>query len=237
MALCAISLGGNVGDVPKTFADARRLLESSGRVAGLKQSRLYRSRPMGCEAGGEFHNAAAVFETTLTPPNVLELLQDVERRCGRVRTVRWGPRTLDLDLLLYGDEVIDSPRLIVPHPALWHRRFVLDPLTELIPDVVHPAFQQTIRELRERLRSRPLPVGWAASPSFLSLIEGLQTAYPQVNWITTDETTSAAIVFAGPGIGIPLPQMIDLPKDEMESRQFIMDVLTAALDEPVVVTG
>jgi 2-amino-4-hydroxy-6-hydroxymethyldihydropteridine diphosphokinase len=109
MVRCAISLGGNLGNVPDTFAEAVRLLTSSPGITELRTSRLYLTAPMGAVAGDAFYNAACVFETTLSPLDVLDLLQQIEDHCGRVRTVHWGPRTLDLDLILYGEDIIQSP--------------------------------------------------------------------------------------------------------------------------------
>lgn len=245
MVRCAISLGGNIGDVPSAFAEAVRLLESSSHLFALKTSRIYRTAPMGVAAGDPFHNAAAVFETKLAPLNLLDLLQDVERRCGRVRTVHWGPRTLDLDLLLYGDEVIDSPRLTVPHPALWYRRFVLDPLAELIPEAVHPVFRQTIRSLRSRLLVRPFTVYVAdRSADSLQWVEAVMSversfailADPAILWLPDDASSieTAVVVFAGRNFSRPLPYVIDMPDNAEDWLQIMNDALTAALDEPVV---
>jgi 2-amino-4-hydroxy-6-hydroxymethyldihydropteridine diphosphokinase len=113
---------------------------------------------MGDAAGDDFLNSAAELATELAPRELLQRLQEIENQFGRERTLRWGPRTLDLDLILYGDVVIDEPDLQVPHPACWYRRFVLDPLAELAPEVVHPVKQLTIGKLRARLLDRPLRV-------------------------------------------------------------------------------
>ena len=85
-----------------------------------------------------FLNAAAVLETTLDPFGLLHVLQEIEERFGRVRTVRWGERTLDLDLLLFDDRIVDTPELTIPHPRLAERRFVLEPLAEIAPEAVDP---------------------------------------------------------------------------------------------------
>jgi len=152
---CLVGLGGNVGPVQDTFAAALQMLNNEGcRV--MSRSECHRSAPMGCDAGGTFTNAAACVITELGPFDVLDLLQDVERRNGRVRTVHWGPRRLDLDLLFYGQMVIRSERLTVPHPDLWYRRFVLEPLAEIAPEWKHPESAYTIGQLRERLDQRPL---------------------------------------------------------------------------------
>ena len=157
MTLCRIALGGNEGDVSAAFAAALRRLEGPDLWV-TAVSRLYATPPMGADAGGAFLNAAATVNTSLAPLALLDRLLAAEDALGRVRTVRWGPRSIDLDLILYGDAVIDVPRLRVPHPAAWHRRFVLDPLCDIAPDALHPETGETIAALRDRLVPRPLPV-------------------------------------------------------------------------------
>lgn len=230
MTMCAISLGGNLGDVPATFAEAIRQLEASPIISGVRMSRLYRTAPMGAQAGDVFWNAAAVFDRHHSL-DVFPLLQRIEKSCGRKRGVHWGPRTLDLDWLLSGEESFSTGSVIVPHPAMWHRRFVLDPLVELIPDAIHPVFQRSIRELRERLLQRPLPIGWAAPASFLPLRASAGAAQATID-VADEAWHTAAIVFAGRDVRCELPQVIRLPDDEPAARQLIIDVLTAALDEP-----
>ena len=156
MSECWVALGGNLGDVEQTFHSA---LDRIGAHPGVRVrclSSIHRTVPVGNQAGGDFRNAAAGLETELAPLDLLDLLQDCETALGRVRLGHWGPRTLDLDLLLYGDAVLDVPRLRVPHPHFWFRRFVLDPLVEIAADVVHPVKGRSIRELQSRLLVRPL---------------------------------------------------------------------------------
>ena len=225
-----MALGGNLGNVPDTFARAESLLRASGHLTALRLSRCYRTAPMGADAGAAFHNAAAVFETSLAPLDLLDLLQSVEQCCSRVRTTHWGPRTLDLDLLLQGDLMVRIPpdssveaaRLVVPHPALWYRRFVLDPLVELIPEARHPVSGNTIRELRQRLLLRPLPISLPSSAP----VPCLQTEIVP--------RTSAAIAFLPAGEPPQALHEVSLPADPVLANQLIVDVLTAALDEPVV---
>lgn len=227
MVRSVISLGGNVGDVPGAFASAVELLNQSGNVTALEFSPIYRTLPMGSAAGAVFHNAAAVFETTLNPLELLDLLQQTEGDCGRIRTVRWGPRTLDLDLLMYGDEVLTSPRLSVPHPTMWYRRFVLDPLAELMPNAVHPVFQSTINELRARLLLRPLPIGFTAGALWI------ESTSPATVVVDKAHLGQAAIVFAGSDEEPAWPRAVCVPEQETLARQAVRDVLTAALDEPI----
>jgi 2-amino-4-hydroxy-6-hydroxymethyldihydropteridine diphosphokinase len=126
--LAYVGLGSNLGDRESLIRHAADL------IGAVRLSTILESEPWGYEQQPRFLNAAAELETVLTPRQLLDHLFDVERRLGRERVgPRWGPRTIDLDLLLYGDETIDQPGLIVPHPYLLQRRFVLEPLAELIP--------------------------------------------------------------------------------------------------------
>lgn len=159
MTTCLIGLGGNLGNVPQTIVGALQMLAQVPGVRVERWSALYQTAPVGAVAGSEFINAAAVLVTTLSPRELLDRLMAVENEFGRERKVTWGPRTLDLDLLFFGDDVVnDPPVLRVPHSGCWYRRFVLDPLFELVPTFVHPEKHQTIAELRDRLMVRPLRV-------------------------------------------------------------------------------
>jgi len=163
---CLIALGGNTGPVEQNFILALdKLAAADCRV--LARSRCHQSAPMGSDAGTTFVNAAALVETDLSPLELLELLQKIENDCGRVRSVHWGPRTLDLDLLFYGQQVLQSKRLTVPHPGLWYRRFVLEPLVEIAPTWNHPVSGQTVGQLYARLVDWPLVIevsGMASLP-------------------------------------------------------------------------
>jgi 2-amino-4-hydroxy-6-hydroxymethyldihydropteridine diphosphokinase len=115
------------------------MLDETEGIEVVAQSSLLETDPVGVVDQPRFLNGAAAIETELPPQALLETLLSVERRLGRVRDdTRWGPRTLDLDLLLYGDEVVDEPGLRVPHPRLRERRFALEPLAELDPELVVP---------------------------------------------------------------------------------------------------
>ena len=136
-----VGLGGNMGDVPAALRAALAALDALPGSRLLRASRFYRTPAWGVEAQPDFINAAAVVDTTLAPRALLAALLDIERAHGRERAddgSRWGPRTLDLDLLLYGGEVIDAPGLVVPHPQLHVRAFVLVPLAEIAPDAEVP---------------------------------------------------------------------------------------------------
>ncbi|MEZ6061493.1 MAG: 2-amino-4-hydroxy-6-hydroxymethyldihydropteridine diphosphokinase [Planctomycetaceae bacterium] len=152
---CCIGLGGNLNGVEAAFQQAVDRLQHSG-FSVLAVSSVHRTPPMGASAGGEFLNAAAMLSTSLSAKDTLAALHHTEAAAGRTRHRRWEPRPLDLDLLLFGDDVCDSGDLVVPHPALWYRRFVLDPMSEIAADVIHPVFRLSIAELRNRLLRRPL---------------------------------------------------------------------------------
>lgn len=141
-AVAYVGLGGNLGDAATTLRDALQALDALPGTRLLRASRLYRTRAWGNETQPDFINAVAMLETQLSARALLDGLLGVEREFGRTRAAdgsdRWGPRTLDLDLLMHGDDVIDEPGLHVPHPHLHERAFALLPLVEIAPDVVIP---------------------------------------------------------------------------------------------------
>jgi 2-amino-4-hydroxy-6-hydroxymethyldihydropteridine diphosphokinase len=153
---CYIALGGNVGDVEANFRAALTGLAATPGVDVLEVSQVFRTQPVGQWAGGEFLNAAVRIDTGLEPLALLDVLQQLERATGPRKGPRWAPRALDLDLIFYGDRTIDDPRLQIPHPASWYRRFVLDPLAVIASEFRHPIKGQTVAELRARLLRRPL---------------------------------------------------------------------------------
>lgn len=138
-----VALGANLGDARATVSDAIAALDQLPQTRLLRASALYRSAPW--EASGpDFINAVAAIETGLGAHELLHALQALESQAGRERPYRNAPRTLDLDLLLYGDAVIDTPDLSVPHPRLRERAFVLLPLAEIAPALVTPAELQAV---------------------------------------------------------------------------------------------
>lgn len=157
MPRCCISLGGNRGNVADAFRHALQQLNDAGYAIRCT-SRTYRTAPVGPHAGDPFLNACAVLDTNLPPQRLLADLHACESAAGRARSVRWGARTLDLDLLTYGNRILNDPNLTLPHPGLLYRRFVLDPLVEIAPRVVHPVVRRTIAGLQQRLLKRPLPI-------------------------------------------------------------------------------
>jgi 2-amino-4-hydroxy-6-hydroxymethyldihydropteridine diphosphokinase len=146
----AIALGSNLGDRETHLRTAVEALAPV--ISDPRASRFHETVPVGVDpAQPMFLNAAAVGKTTLSAPALLDELLAIERRFGRKRPYAGAPRTLDLDLILYGDSVIATPNLTVPHPCFRERRFVLEPLAEIAPDWVDPVTGKTIRELLDRL--------------------------------------------------------------------------------------
>lgn len=135
-----VGLGGNVGEVEQTLAEAVWAIEALPQTSLRNQSPWYRSPPWGRTDQPEFTNGVVELQTRLVPDELIQRLLEIEERFGRVRRAddRWGPRTLDLDLLLYGEDVIDLPGLQVPHPGLHERAFVLLPLSMIAPRLEVP---------------------------------------------------------------------------------------------------
>ncbi|MDQ3057317.1 MAG: 2-amino-4-hydroxy-6-hydroxymethyldihydropteridine diphosphokinase [Pseudomonadota bacterium] len=154
-----IALGGNLGDPVVTLYEAIRELDRLPSTRMVRASQLYRSAAWGVTEQPDFINAVALLETSLDARTLLDAMLVIERSHGRDRDVeaRWGPRTLDLDLLLYGDAVIDEPGLRVPHPHLHERAFVLLPLAEIAADAMIPG-QGAVRELTAAIGSDAIEV-------------------------------------------------------------------------------
>jgi hypothetical protein len=205
---------------------------------------------VGSAAGSDYVNSAAVLETSLAPLELLDALQQLEDSFGRDRGTRWGARPIDLDVVFLGDMVVQSERLTLPHPGLGYRRFVLDPLAELIPEWRHPIWRTTIRAERERLLERPLPVaivgvddrGLRERMSAVAAGFGADVA---LTWLAADdETWDAGRGLVAWGGASPGPQerygerLIELAKlpagDLAEALSF---VLRGALDEPTRLGG
>jgi 2-amino-4-hydroxy-6-hydroxymethyldihydropteridine diphosphokinase len=144
-----LSLGSNLGDRAAHLRQAIDALKALGDVVAI--SSFYETEPIEFIRQPWFLNCAVALETERLPKQLLAAVLRIERDMGRKRTVDKGPRLIDIDILLFGSSIIDTPQLTVPHPALHERRFVLEPLAEIAPDARHPALPQTIRELRDAL--------------------------------------------------------------------------------------
>ncbi|WP_404790350.1 2-amino-4-hydroxy-6-hydroxymethyldihydropteridine diphosphokinase [Altericista sp. CCNU0014] len=148
--LAAIALGSNLGNPLATVKGAVEVLGHEATTMLVGQSHWYKTIAVG-PAQPDYVNGCIVIETRRSPQDLLHLLVTVEREFGRQRAERWGPRTLDLDLLLYDSLVLETPELILPHPRMVERAFVLVPLAELLPNWIHPATGLTVRQHRDRV--------------------------------------------------------------------------------------
>jgi len=156
-----VGLGSNLADPRAQVERASRALAALPQTRLVQRSRLYRSAPWGRADQPEFVNAVVALQTELTPREMLEALLKIERAAGRARdATRWGPRVLDLDILMFGDRLIDEPGLHVPHPHLHERAFVLLPLAEIAPDLIVPGHGR-VDDLARRIDAstcRPLEI-------------------------------------------------------------------------------
>jgi 2-amino-4-hydroxy-6-hydroxymethyldihydropteridine diphosphokinase len=151
--LVYLSLGSNVGDRAANLNMAISRLGALGEVAAV--SSFYETEPVEFAAQPWFLNCAVKLDTEKMPKQLLTGILDLEQEMGRRRQQKKGPRNIDIDILLFGSSIIEAKGLTIPHPALHQRRFVLEPLAEIAPEVRHPAFKRTIRELRDALPAGP----------------------------------------------------------------------------------
>lgn len=147
-----LGVGSNMGNPAANCAAADRHLSEIGGVTVLRRSSLYRTQPVGVEDQDWFVNGVIEVRTALGPHPLMDALVGVEKKMGRIRNGKWGPRIIDIDILLYGQAVIDEEGLVIPHPRLHERRFVLVPLDEIAPHAIHPAFGISVRGLLDRLQ-------------------------------------------------------------------------------------
>lgn len=146
----AIALGSNQGDSLSILENALTELDKIPGITLISRSNWYQTKAIG-PIQPDYLNGCAILEVNLTPEELLSKLLEVEAKFGRVRTLKWGPRTLDLDLLLYGDIILETPSLQIPHPRMYQRAFVLVPLAEIAPDWIDPVSQKAIASLLEQI--------------------------------------------------------------------------------------
>jgi 2-amino-4-hydroxy-6-hydroxymethyldihydropteridine diphosphokinase len=179
MAVIAyIGLGSNLGDREAALRRAVEMLAGMPGTKVLRVSSIYRTQPVGKTDQPEFLNMAAEVGTGLEPRELMAFLRGIEKKLGRMRGERWGPRTIDLDILFYEDRVLREPDLEIPHPRINQRAFVLEPLSELVPDLVDPITGKTVSQILAGLDRRgqrvektaelprPLPRGDKADRSY-----------------------------------------------------------------------
>jgi GTP cyclohydrolase-4 len=149
MAIVYLCLGSNLGDMKKNLMQALESLSEQVRIE--KISSLYQTEPVGYKEQPDFLNAVCRCSTELRPSQLLEFVKKIEAAMGRVSSFKDAPRPIDIDILLYDNEIVESPALTIPHPRLAERAFVLVPFVEIEPDVPHPVTGQTVREMRDEL--------------------------------------------------------------------------------------
>jgi 2-amino-4-hydroxy-6-hydroxymethyldihydropteridine diphosphokinase len=147
--LAYLSLGSNVGNREARLREAQAHLARTGRVLGV--SSFYETEPVEFTQQPWFLNCAVGLETTKTPQELMVEILGIEAGMGRQRLQKKGPRSIDIDILLFDNTIVDSKELTIPHPAMHQRRFVLEPLAEIAPEALHPVLKKTIRELRDEL--------------------------------------------------------------------------------------
>ena len=157
MARAFLGLGSNLGDKEANIRESLERLSHHPGVRVEKVSSLYETAPVGFTDQPDFLNAAAEIETNLEPMDLLCITSDIEKKMGRVRNFRWGPRVIDIDVLLYDDVLLDTPELVIPHPRMYERAFVMVPLAEIAPDLKLPG-GRTPAEVLESLRDQDLPM-------------------------------------------------------------------------------
>jgi 2-amino-4-hydroxy-6-hydroxymethyldihydropteridine diphosphokinase len=147
--LAYLSLGSNVGDRAANLNDAISRLAALGTVNAV--SSFYETEPVEVTAQPWFLNCVVALDTEKMPKQLLAGILDIEQRMGRRRVQKKGPRTIDIDILLFGNSIVDTAALTIPHPSMHERRFVLEPMAEIAPEVRHPVFKRTVREMRDAL--------------------------------------------------------------------------------------
>ncbi|AJG40763.1 2-amino-4-hydroxy-6-hydroxymethyldihydropteridine pyrophosphokinase [Thermotoga sp. RQ7] len=153
MAKVVIALGSNLGDREMNLKTAIVKMKERGMYIE-KLSSFVETEPYGYTDQPKFLNAVCLVETDLSPRTLLNTLLEIEREMGRVRTVKWGPRVIDLDIVFYENLIVNEEGLIIPHPDAHNRLFVLEPLSEIAPDLVHPVLKKTVQELLIELKQR-----------------------------------------------------------------------------------
>lgn len=146
-----LGIGSNMGDKEANLADAIRLLNEEKDCSVNRISSFIITKPVGGVEQDDFLNGALLLRTLKTPNELLTLIAEIENKLKRERIIHWGPRTIDLDILFYDDDIVQTHNLTIPHPQLTNREFVLEPLAEIAPWVKHPLLNETVLELRKKL--------------------------------------------------------------------------------------
>lgn len=223
-----IAFGANLGDPARMFDEVATRLETAPGVSAFRKSKLHRTVPVGGPAGQpEFFNGAFAVETTLDAAGLFAAMRSVEADCGRTRKEQWGPRTIDLDLVLFGGEVRDTEALATPHPRMHFRKFVLAPANEVAPEMVHPLLEHDVRELHDLVEQ--IAVGEVLLAIIIDDAEERRTAgalfverFPRGSFVglPSGAVPGTAIVHAGAVVGLRPP--IHLPG--VEDRKLERDL-------------
>lgn len=144
-----LSIGSNLGDKKENLIQAIQMLGEDEETEVVKQSSFFVTEPVGGVCQDDFLNAALEIKTLRSPQELMELIASIEKRLKRERLIHWGPRTIDLDIIFYNNEIIQEENLVIPHIEMANRMFVLEPLCEIAPYVIHPVFQKTVLELKK----------------------------------------------------------------------------------------
>lgn len=156
MTTVYLALGSNVGDSSQYLKKAIELLDPY--LSNIKQSPIYSTKPVGYIKQGNYLNMAIRGETKLSPKELLEVNQKIEQNLGRVNRFRWGPREIDIDIIFYGNLIIKSEALTIPHPRFQVRDFVLQPLADIDSEIVDPLTQKTVKQLLNQLTPKQLSI-------------------------------------------------------------------------------
>ncbi len=235
MVRCLLGLGANLGDPPRALREAVEQLRGAPGVQLIAESGLLESAPIGGPTGqGQFANAAAVVLTELPPHELILRLQAIEQQLGRQRRERWAARTLDIDLLLYGDQVVDAPGLQVPHPRMSFRPFVLAPSVEIAGQMVHPLLGMSLTELWRQLQAGAdrVAIRGGSAGERHAVADQIEALRPQLDCFIPGEDASGGakltIVLGAPGVVSNAGPTLWLSGDGVEDRQ--REELAAALD-------
>ncbi|MEI8379644.1 MAG: 2-amino-4-hydroxy-6-hydroxymethyldihydropteridine diphosphokinase [Planctomycetota bacterium] len=238
MPVCWVGIGANIGEPRAAFELAWRLLAEDPRIKLLQRSGLYSTSPVGQHAGGTFTNGVFSVQTDLLPLALLDILQGIESEIGRTRTVRWGPRTIDLDLLYVDQQIVNEPRLTLPHPAAWYRKFVVEPLVEIASELQHPVLHESVRQLRDRLNHRPLMIAHLGPLPDGTTSAEFRQRFPVVHVFDgTKEPTIPAVyvrlqtdsMVGATKKGVPVADLTQTPGEPL---QRLTDFLVSVLDTP-----
>lgn len=233
MSFCVIGLGSNVGERQRTLDQAVEILARHSQITLRRRSTLRQTSAAGGPSGqAPFLNAAIAIETTLSPHALLAVLLQTENSLGRQRIERWGPRTLDLDLLLFDELVLESPDLVVPHPRLAWRRFALDPAAEVAGSKVHPTIGWTLDRLRSHLQDRRNYVAIAGAAQERRVALASQIAQSTAaQWIADPATSGVSdAIFADSSV-----RAFEIGLKSLEERAAALSTQAALWDSPQAV--